>query len=72
MEPGNLPFGEYVTNDKFVFQRIEDYWRRHAETLKNFNDFWAGVASELEWFEKWKSLLDDSDPPFYKWFVGGK
>jgi len=72
MEPGSLPFGEYVTNDKFVFQRIEDYWRRHAETLKNFNDFWASVASELEWFEKWKSLLDDSNPPFYKWFVGGK
>jgi acetyl-CoA synthetase len=29
-------------------------------------------AEELHWFKKWDTVLDDSNPPFYKWFVGGK
>ena len=34
--------------------------------------FWASVADELHWFKKWDQVLDESDPPFFKWFVGGK
>jgi acetyl-coenzyme A synthetase (EC 6.2.1.1) len=30
------------------------------------------VAKELEWFKPWEKVLDDSRPPFYKWFVGGE
>lgn len=34
--------------------------------------FWADRASELEWFKPWRQVLDDSNAPFYKWFVGGR
>ena len=34
--------------------------------------FWAAQAEEFEWFQKWDKVLDDSNAPFYKWFVGGK
>ena len=34
--------------------------------------FWAKRAEELEWYQKWDQVLDDSKKPFYKWFVGGK
>src|SRR5436190_4036650 len=33
--------------------------------------FWAGIASELHWFEKWNKVLE-WDLPFSKWFLGGK
>jgi acetyl-CoA synthetase len=33
--------------------------------------WWAKQAQELDWFEPWEQVLDDSNPPFYKWFVGG-
>jgi acetyl-CoA synthetase len=33
--------------------------------------WWASQAEELEWFQKWTRVLDDDDPPFYKWFTGG-
>ncbi|MBA3808961.1 MAG: acetate--CoA ligase [Solirubrobacterales bacterium] len=33
--------------------------------------WWEAQAQELEWFQKWTTVLDDSDPPFYKWFTGG-
>ena len=34
--------------------------------------FWEKQAREYEWFSPWEKVLDDSNPPFYKWFVGGK
>jgi len=34
--------------------------------------WWEKQAAELHWFQKWDTTLDDSDPPFYKWFEGGK
>jgi acetyl-CoA synthetase len=33
--------------------------------------WWAEQAEQLHWFSRWERVLDDSDPPFYKWFVGG-
>jgi acetyl-CoA synthetase len=34
--------------------------------------WWASWAEKLEWIEPWSEVLDWSDPPFAKWFVGGK
>ncbi len=34
--------------------------------------WWAGQAKKLHWFEPWETVLDDSNPPFYKWFLGGR
>jgi acetyl-CoA synthetase len=33
--------------------------------------FWAAQAEQLDWFEKWHTVLE-WNPPFAKWFVGGK
>jgi acetyl-CoA synthetase len=33
--------------------------------------WWAKQAEQLAWFKPWDQVLDDSNPPFYKWFVGG-
>ncbi len=33
--------------------------------------WWAGQAERLDWFQKWTRVLDDDEPPFYKWFTAG-
>ena len=33
--------------------------------------FWAGWAEELDWFEKWHTVLE-WNPPHARWFLGGK
>ena len=33
--------------------------------------FWAEAAERLDWGQKWDQVLDWSDAPFAKWFVGG-
>ncbi len=34
--------------------------------------FWAEQARALDWFEPFEEVLDWSEAPFAKWFVGGK
>jgi acetyl-CoA synthetase len=33
--------------------------------------FWAEAAERLDWGRRWDQVLDWSNPPFAKWFVGG-
>jgi len=44
----------------------------HRFATEDYEGFWAKEAKNLHWFKKWDKVLDDSDKPFYKWFVGGK
>src|SRR3954471_4128904 len=34
--------------------------------------FWEKAARRLTWEQEWDEVLDWSNPPFAKWFVGGK
>lgn len=43
----------------------------YEEAERDFEGFWANWAEELDWFKKWDKVLE-WDPPFVKWFVGGK
>jgi len=44
----------------------------YEEAEADWQGWWARQASELHWFKPWDKVLDDSNPPFYKWFVGGQ
>jgi acetyl-CoA synthetase len=44
----------------------------HEKAEGDFEGFWAEQAEALDWAEKWDQVLDWSNPPFAKWFVGGK
>ena len=54
--------------DRRLLERMKEI---HGESLRDPEGFWAGVAGELWWKRRWDRVLDDSDPPFYRWFVGG-
>jgi acetyl-CoA synthetase len=44
----------------------------HERASSDPEGFWAEQAEALDWAEKWDQVLDWSNPPFAKWFVGGK
>jgi len=44
----------------------------YDEAERDFEGFWARQAADLlDWSEEWRTILE-WDPPFAKWFVGGK
>ncbi len=44
----------------------------YVEAEKDSLGFWAKKAESLQWINKWEQVLDDSNPPYFKWFVNGK
>src|SRR4051795_3402691 len=44
----------------------------YEKANKDPQAYWAEQARALHWFPDPKEVLDDADPPFYKWFTDGK
>ncbi|MEE9307300.1 MAG: acetate--CoA ligase [Spirochaetia bacterium] len=51
---------------------VKEYETLYQRSLDDPSGFWAERAEELEWFEPWTKVIDDTQKPFFKWFVGGK
>src|SRR5512136_559234 len=63
----------YYPSDSVVeAAKLKDWDALAEKARQDPQAFWAAEAEELEWFEKWHKVLDDSKKPFFKWFVGGK
>ncbi|UCC14947.1 MAG: propionyl-CoA synthetase [Gammaproteobacteria bacterium] len=45
----------------------DDIYRRSREQP---DEFWADAAKSIDWYGPWDQVLDESHPPFYRWFSG--
>ncbi len=49
---------------------------RYAETyrrsLADPEGFWGEAAGAIDWERRWDKVLDAANPPFYRWFTGGR
>src|SRR6266478_969969 len=48
------------------------YAETYRRALKEPEAFWAEAAEAIDWEKRWDRVLDDSRPPFYRWFSGGR
>lgn len=48
------------------------YQQDYARALSDPEGFWADAAERVHWDKRWDNVLDDSNPPFYRWFAGGR
>jgi acetyl-CoA synthetase len=61
------PSTEFVAQANMTDAGIYDRF-----SLDNFPNCFKEYADLLEWYEYWHTILDTSDAPCWKWFVGGK
>jgi propionyl-CoA synthetase len=47
------------------------YDEAYTRSLRDPEAFWAAVAEDIYWERRWDRVLDDSRPPYYRWFAGG-
>jgi propionyl-CoA synthetase len=47
------------------------YAEIYRRSLEDRTNYWAELAQELHWYTPFSEVLDESKPPFYRWFVGG-
>jgi propionyl-CoA synthetase len=48
------------------------YAEVYRQALEHPQQFWAEAAEAIDWEKRWDRVLDDSRPPFYRWFAGGR
>jgi propionyl-CoA synthetase len=48
------------------------YEEAYNQSINDPEAFWGPIAEECHWYKKWDKVLDDSNKPFYRWFVGGE
>ncbi|MEJ2617031.1 MAG: AMP-binding protein [Ignavibacteriaceae bacterium] len=63
----------YVPSAKFIEQaNVKDKNIIERFDKKNFPQCYKEYADMLDWYKPYDTILDSSNPPFYKWFTGGK
>ena len=77
--------GEALEQDLARLMEVESFpppeqFREHAllndpavygQAAADPEGWWASQAEQLHWSKPYSRVLDDDDPPFYKWFTGG-
>ena len=51
---------------------MEEYEALHQRSLADPEGWWSERAATLHWQKPWDQVLDWSEAPFAKWFLGGK
>jgi propionyl-CoA synthetase len=49
-----------------------EHERVYRQSLEDPNAFWAGAARAIDWIREPEVILDDSRPPFFRWYTGGE
>lgn len=47
------------------------YERLYRASIQNPEEFWGPVSNMVHWTRCWDRVLDETQPPFYRWFPGG-
>ena len=53
-------------------ERRGRYAEVYARAQEDPEAFWASAAEKIDWTRSWDRVLDDSRPPFYRWFSGAQ
>jgi propionyl-CoA synthetase len=48
------------------------YAETYNRSMEDAEGFWGAAAQAIDWYRPWQRVLDDSTPPFYRWFQGGE
>ena len=48
------------------------YKKAFEQSINDPEGFWGDAAEDIVWTQRWNKVLDGSNQPFYRWFVGGQ
>src|SRR5660397_283401 len=48
------------------------YAEMYGRSIDDPAGFWGDAAEDIQWDKPWEKVLDGSNEPFFRWFVGGR
>lgn len=71
VKPTFQPNREFAKNARI--KNMCEYHDLQTWAQEDYEGFWGHFANEkIDWFSPYTQVLDESNAPFYKWFVNGK
>ncbi|MGA9045758.1 acetate--CoA ligase [Sulfuricurvum sp.] len=71
VKPIFQPNREFAKNARI--KNMCEYHDLQTWAQEDYEGFWGHFANEkIDWFSPYTQVLDESNAPFYKWFVNGK
>ncbi|KIM04435.1 MAG: acetyl-CoA synthetase [Sulfurovum sp. AS07-7] len=71
LEEKYYPNEEHIKNA--AIKSMDEYHKLMNEAKEDYEGFWARFANEkIDWFSPFSKVLDETNAPFYKWFIDGK
>jgi acetyl-CoA synthetase len=67
-----LEIEKFDPPEEFVKNALLNDPSIYEEADKDWKGWWLKQAKELHWFKEPNETVDESNPPFYKWFTDGK
>ena len=67
-----LEIEKFDPPEEFVKNALLNDPSIYEEAEKDWKGWWLKQAKELHWFKEPTETVDESNPPFYKWFTDGK
>ncbi|KAA5539236.1 acetate--CoA ligase [Adhaeribacter rhizoryzae] len=57
----------------YTIKSFDEYQQAYQESVQNPENFWANIAEQFTWQQKWDKVLDwNFEEPSVKWFINGK
>ena len=53
-------------------RKLREYDEVFQKSIEDPESFWAEVADDIDWYTPYSKVMDNSDPPFTKWWVDYK
>jgi len=50
------------------YQMTGVYEKVYRQSIERPEEFWGEAAKSIQWYKEWARVIDDSNPPFYRWF----
>lgn len=50
---------------------MSGYRSLYESSINNSSNFWLDLAEDIHWYQPPTTALDDTNPPFYRWFPDG-
>ena len=72
MSENSLPFDEKYCPSAATVSSGQKRKQEWEASIKNPQLYWEEKAKAIDWFKPFSKVLDDSNPPFYKWFPDGE
>jgi len=52
---------------------MDEYWELQNHAINDYEGFWDKYAKDkIDWITPYNKVLDETNPPFYRWFDGGE